>query len=82
MRFSSYIIGEGNKPGDILQDQQAVEQANLLNKQLKNYKNHQEDRSFLSGLFYLMTHCMCYCYPFFPLKDVFNDLVILLQVIQ
>ncbi|MBK3494212.1 flavodoxin family protein [Viridibacillus sp. YIM B01967] len=38
MRFSSYIIGEGNKPGDILQDQQAVSQANLLNKQLKNLK--------------------------------------------
>lgn len=35
MQFSSYIIGEGNKPGDILQDQQAVAQANLLNKQLK-----------------------------------------------
>ncbi|KOO51938.1 flavodoxin family protein [Viridibacillus arvi] len=35
MRFSSYIIGEGNKPGDILQDQQAVAQATLLNKQLK-----------------------------------------------
>ncbi|MFF3102065.1 flavodoxin family protein [Viridibacillus arvi] len=35
MQFSSYIIGEGKKPGDILQDQQAIAQANLLNKQLK-----------------------------------------------
>lgn len=35
MRFSTYILGEGNRPGDILQDQQALAQANLLNKRLK-----------------------------------------------
>lgn len=36
MRFSTYILGEGNQPGDILQDQQALYQANLLNKRLKD----------------------------------------------
>lgn len=35
MRFSSYILGEANKPGDILEDCQALSQANLLNKNLK-----------------------------------------------
>ncbi|MEK4027021.1 MULTISPECIES: flavodoxin family protein [Bacillaceae] len=35
MHFSTYILGEGNRPGDILQDQQALIQAELLNKRLK-----------------------------------------------
>lgn len=35
MRFSTYILGEGNRPGDILQDEQVLVQADLLNKQLK-----------------------------------------------
>jgi multimeric flavodoxin WrbA len=35
IRFSTYILGEGNQPGDILQDQHALSQANLLNKHLK-----------------------------------------------
>ncbi|MFY0517664.1 flavodoxin family protein [Lysinibacillus sp. UGB7] len=35
MPFSSYILGEANKPGEIANDEQAVAQAALLNKQLK-----------------------------------------------
>ncbi|MGN4127944.1 flavodoxin family protein [Lysinibacillus sphaericus] len=35
MPFSSYILGEANKPGEIANDEQAVVQAALLNKQLK-----------------------------------------------
>ncbi|GLC89180.1 flavodoxin family protein [Lysinibacillus piscis] len=35
MPFSSYIIGEGNQPGDIVQDERALAQAAILNKQLK-----------------------------------------------
>lgn len=35
MNFFSYIIGEGRRPGDILQDKQAIEQALLLNNKLK-----------------------------------------------
>ncbi|QED46099.1 flavodoxin family protein [Cytobacillus dafuensis] len=35
MRFSSYILGEANQPGDILKDSQALSQAELLNKRLK-----------------------------------------------
>ena len=35
MRFSSYIIGEARRPGDILKDEQALTEANLLNKKLK-----------------------------------------------
>lgn len=35
MPFSSYILGEANKPGDIANDEQALAQAVLLNKQLK-----------------------------------------------
>lgn len=35
MRFSTYIIGEANRPGDILKDAQAIAQASVLNKNLK-----------------------------------------------
>lgn len=35
MHFSSYIIGEAGRPGDILKDEQALSQANILNKKLK-----------------------------------------------
>ncbi|MEB2280961.1 flavodoxin family protein [Lysinibacillus xylanilyticus] len=35
MPFSSYIIGEANKPGEIIHDEQALMQASLLNKKLK-----------------------------------------------
>ncbi len=35
MPFSSYIIGEGNKPGDITNDERALAQAAILNKELK-----------------------------------------------
>ncbi|KOY83352.1 flavodoxin family protein [Lysinibacillus macroides] len=35
MPFTFYIIGEGNKPGDIANDKQALAQAAILNKQLK-----------------------------------------------
>jgi multimeric flavodoxin WrbA len=38
IRFSTYILGESNRPGDILQDQQALSQAHLLNKQLKTLR--------------------------------------------
>lgn len=33
--LAGYIIGEGNKPGYILQDRQALHEAELLNKKLK-----------------------------------------------
>ncbi|MFJ7368026.1 flavodoxin family protein [Lysinibacillus sp. NPDC098008] len=35
MPFTFYIIGEGNKPGDITSDKQALAQAAILNRQLK-----------------------------------------------
>ncbi|MFJ8101617.1 flavodoxin family protein [Lysinibacillus sp. NPDC096212] len=35
MPFSSYIIGEANKPGEIIHDEQALTQASILNKKLK-----------------------------------------------
>ena len=35
MPFNSYIIGEGNKPGDITNDERALAQAAILNKELK-----------------------------------------------
>ncbi|TQR39562.1 flavodoxin family protein [Lysinibacillus sphaericus] len=35
MPFSSYIIGEANKPGEIIHDEQALMQASILNKKLK-----------------------------------------------
>jgi multimeric flavodoxin WrbA len=35
MDFRDYIIGFGNKPGDILQDKAALFKANQLNRQLK-----------------------------------------------
>ncbi|MBS4193144.1 flavodoxin family protein [Bacillus sp. FJAT-49705] len=34
IRFSSYILGEANQPGDILKDSQALSQAELLNRRL------------------------------------------------
>ncbi|WP_286923819.1 MULTISPECIES: flavodoxin family protein [Lysinibacillus] len=34
--FSSYIIGNGNKPGEIANDSQALAQAKILNQKLKN----------------------------------------------
>ncbi|WP_445506567.1 flavodoxin family protein [Niallia sp. 03190] len=34
MNFSTYILGEANKPGDILNDSQALSQAQFLNKSL------------------------------------------------
>jgi multimeric flavodoxin WrbA len=36
MDFAGYIIGEGNKPGDILHDQKALFAATQLNQNLKN----------------------------------------------
>jgi multimeric flavodoxin WrbA len=33
--FDSYIIGAGNAPGEVLQDEQAVEQAKQLNRKMK-----------------------------------------------
>ncbi|MFM1655248.1 flavodoxin family protein [Brevibacillus sp. B_LB10_24] len=35
MPFGGYIIGEGNRPGDILRDKRAVAEARLLNEKLK-----------------------------------------------
>lgn len=35
MPFSSYIIGEANKPGEIIHDEHALMQASILNKKLK-----------------------------------------------
>lgn len=35
MPFSTYILGKGSRPGEILQDQQALAQAKLLNERLK-----------------------------------------------
>ncbi|WP_408011579.1 flavodoxin family protein [Pseudalkalibacillus sp. A8] len=34
--FAGYIIGQGNKPGEVLNDQHALQQASELNKVLKN----------------------------------------------
>lgn len=36
MPFTSYIIGEANKPGEITKDEHALTQATLLNMQLKS----------------------------------------------
>lgn len=38
MSFAGYIIGEGNKPEDILQDEMALLSAKKLNKELKAIK--------------------------------------------
>jgi hypothetical protein len=35
MTFGGYIIGEGNKPGDILKDKHALHAASLLNQKFK-----------------------------------------------
>ena len=35
MPFSSYIIGEANRPGDILKDKRALSEAVWLNEKLK-----------------------------------------------
>lgn len=35
MRFDGYILGEGNKPGDIVQDKEAIFAADQLNETLK-----------------------------------------------
>lgn len=35
MKFLNYIIGEGHHPGDIVDDQQAIEEAKSLNQLLK-----------------------------------------------
>lgn len=34
--FAGYLIGKGNKPGDVLQDQQALSQAEQLRAELKS----------------------------------------------
>ncbi len=34
MRFGGYVIGEGNRPGDVLKDRSAVEEARILNRQV------------------------------------------------
>ncbi|WP_313891333.1 flavodoxin family protein [Psychrobacillus sp.] len=39
MHFSSFIIGEAGRPGDILKDEQALSQANILNNKLKLLQN-------------------------------------------
>lgn len=36
MSFESYIIGKGSRPGDILQDTQALSDAMLLNRKLRD----------------------------------------------
>lgn len=36
MTYAGYLLGEGNKPGDVLEDMQAVAQAKLLNEVLKS----------------------------------------------
>ncbi len=35
MRFDGYILGEGNKPGDIVHDKEAIFAADQLNETLK-----------------------------------------------
>ncbi|WP_139489745.1 flavodoxin family protein [Brevibacillus dissolubilis] len=35
MNFAGYIIGEGNQPGDVLQDERAVSEAKWLNHRLR-----------------------------------------------
>ncbi|MBN8252054.1 flavodoxin family protein [Priestia flexa] len=37
MNFQGYIIGEGNKPGDILSDKRALFAASEINKKLKSH---------------------------------------------
>jgi len=39
-QFCGYIIGEGNKPDDVLQDQQALAQAHQLNEELRQIQKH------------------------------------------
>ncbi len=34
MPFGGYVIGEGNRPGDVLQDMEALSQARALNRQV------------------------------------------------
>jgi multimeric flavodoxin WrbA len=36
MPFSGYILGRGNKPGDVLKDEEAMHEADLLNQYLKS----------------------------------------------
>lgn len=36
MTFGGYIIGEGNRPGEVLQDRQAMHEAALLNQRLRS----------------------------------------------
>ncbi|SFJ16865.1 flavodoxin family protein [Thermoflavimicrobium dichotomicum] len=36
MHFAGYMIGQGNKPGDVLQDDRAMSDAQYLNQQLKS----------------------------------------------
>lgn len=35
MKFSGYIIGEGNRPEDILNDKQALFESKVLNEKLQ-----------------------------------------------
>ncbi len=36
MEFAGYIIGQGNQPGDIMNDRRAVEEARVFNERLKS----------------------------------------------
>jgi multimeric flavodoxin WrbA len=36
IEFCGFIIGEGNRPGDIMQDQRALSEADVLNQNLKD----------------------------------------------
>lgn len=45
-KFCGYIIGEGNKPNEVLQDQQALAQAKKLNKELCEYRNKVSNSNF------------------------------------
>lgn len=36
--FEGYVIGRGDKPGDIFQDSEAIHQANFYNQKLKNLR--------------------------------------------
>lgn len=36
MKFAGYIIGRGSKPSEVLQDEQALQEADLLNRFLKS----------------------------------------------
>jgi hypothetical protein len=35
MEFGGFIIGEGNRPGDIMHDQRALVEADVMNQRLK-----------------------------------------------